>query len=84
MLVDVLFDPFGGQWPDLRDAAQQAEAAGFAGVWTYDHLAGSVHGEASVLECWTTLTALSRRRAPNHRSGRSCSTRPTATPARWP
>ena len=58
VLVDVLFDPFGGRWADLRDAAQQAEAAGFAGVWTYDHLAGSVHGEASVLECWTTLTAL--------------------------
>jgi alkanesulfonate monooxygenase SsuD/methylene tetrahydromethanopterin reductase-like flavin-dependent oxidoreductase (luciferase family) len=58
VLVDVLFDPFGGRWPDLRDAAIAAEAAGFAGVWTYDHLAGSVHGEASVLECWTTLTAL--------------------------
>jgi alkanesulfonate monooxygenase SsuD/methylene tetrahydromethanopterin reductase-like flavin-dependent oxidoreductase (luciferase family) len=58
VLVDVLFDPFGGWWPDLRDAAVAAEQAGFAGVWTYDHLAGSVHGEASVLECWTVLTAL--------------------------
>jgi alkanesulfonate monooxygenase SsuD/methylene tetrahydromethanopterin reductase-like flavin-dependent oxidoreductase (luciferase family) len=58
VLVDVLFDPFGGRWDDLRDAAVAAEAAGFAGVWTYDHLAGSVHGAGSVLECWTTLTAL--------------------------
>src|SRR4051794_38790895 len=58
VLVDVLFDPFGGHWPDLREAAVAAEEAGFAGVWTYDHLAGSVHGAGSVLECWTTLTAL--------------------------
>jgi alkanesulfonate monooxygenase SsuD/methylene tetrahydromethanopterin reductase-like flavin-dependent oxidoreductase (luciferase family) len=56
--VDVLFDPFGGRWVDLRDAAVAAEESGFAGVWTYDHLAGSVHGAPSVLECWTTLTAL--------------------------
>jgi alkanesulfonate monooxygenase SsuD/methylene tetrahydromethanopterin reductase-like flavin-dependent oxidoreductase (luciferase family) len=58
VLVDVLFDPFGGRWADLREAAVAAEEAGFAGVWTYDHLAGSVHGAGSVLECWTTLTAL--------------------------
>ncbi|MDQ1424947.1 MAG: hypothetical protein QOD72_2445 [Acidimicrobiaceae bacterium] len=58
MFVDVLFDPFGGQWRDLRDAALLAEQAGFAGVWLYDHLAGSVHGSSRVLECWTTLTAL--------------------------
>jgi alkanesulfonate monooxygenase SsuD/methylene tetrahydromethanopterin reductase-like flavin-dependent oxidoreductase (luciferase family) len=56
--VDLLFDPFGGRWPDVRDAAVAAEQAGFDGVWLYDHLAGSVHGAASVLECWTTLTAL--------------------------
>jgi alkanesulfonate monooxygenase SsuD/methylene tetrahydromethanopterin reductase-like flavin-dependent oxidoreductase (luciferase family) len=56
--VDLLFDPFGGRWKDLRDAAVAAEAAGFDGVWLYDHLAGSVHGAADVLECWTILSAL--------------------------
>lgn len=58
MLVDLLFDPFGGRWPDLRDGAVLAEQAGFDGVWLYDHLAGSVHGSSRVLECWTALTAI--------------------------
>ncbi len=58
MLVDLLFDPFGGRWEDLRDAVADAEAAGFDGVWLYDHLAGSVHGAPHVLECWTVLSAL--------------------------
>ena len=58
MHVDVLFDPFGGRWEDLRDAAIAAEGAGFDGVWVYDHLAGSVHGAPHVLECWTVLVAI--------------------------
>jgi alkanesulfonate monooxygenase SsuD/methylene tetrahydromethanopterin reductase-like flavin-dependent oxidoreductase (luciferase family) len=55
---DLLFDPFGGRWPDLRDAAQLAEQAGFDGLWLYDHLAGSVHRSPHVVECWTVLSAL--------------------------
>lgn len=58
MRVDVLFDPFDGTWSDLLSAATMAERAGFDGIWLYDHLAGSVHGASSVLECWTALTAL--------------------------
>jgi alkanesulfonate monooxygenase SsuD/methylene tetrahydromethanopterin reductase-like flavin-dependent oxidoreductase (luciferase family) len=58
VLVDLLFDPFGGRWRDVHDGAVAAERSGFAGVWLYDHLAGSVHGESRVLECWTTLTAI--------------------------
>ena len=58
MHVDLLFDPFGARWEDVRDGALAADAAGFDGVWTYDHLAGSVHGAPDVLECWTTLTAI--------------------------
>ena len=58
MRIDVLFDPFGGRWHDLHSAAVEAEAAGFDGVWLYDHLAGSVHRAPHVLECWTTLTAI--------------------------
>ena len=58
MHVDLLFDPFGGRWEDLRDAAVLAEEAGFDGVWLYDHLAGSAHRAPHVLECWTVLSAL--------------------------
>jgi alkanesulfonate monooxygenase SsuD/methylene tetrahydromethanopterin reductase-like flavin-dependent oxidoreductase (luciferase family) len=58
VLVDVLFDPFEGTWPDVRAGAAAAEQAGFDGVWLYDHLAGSVHRASRVLECWTTLTAI--------------------------
>ena len=56
--VDLLFDPFGGRWEDLRDAATVAEEAGFDGIWVYDHLAGSAHRAPHVLECWTVLSAL--------------------------
>jgi len=56
--IDLLFDPFGARWSDVRAGAIAAEEAGFDGVWLYDHLAGSVHRERTVVECWTTLTAI--------------------------
>jgi alkanesulfonate monooxygenase SsuD/methylene tetrahydromethanopterin reductase-like flavin-dependent oxidoreductase (luciferase family) len=56
--IDVLFDPFDATWRQLREGAVAAEAEGFDGVWLYDHLAGSVHGQDRVLECWTALTAV--------------------------
>lgn len=56
--VDVILDPFGSSWPELRSAALTAEASGLDGVWTWDHLAGEVHGESHVLEAWTVLAAL--------------------------
>jgi alkanesulfonate monooxygenase SsuD/methylene tetrahydromethanopterin reductase-like flavin-dependent oxidoreductase (luciferase family) len=56
--VDVLFDPFGVRVDDVLAGATAAGEAGFGGVWLYDHLAGSVHGQERVLECWTTLTAI--------------------------
>jgi len=58
MRVDVLLDPFGARWADVRDGAEAAAAAGFDGVWLYDHLAGSVHRARRVVECWTALTAI--------------------------
>ena len=58
MKIDLLFDPFGARWPEVRDAALAAEGEGFDGVWLYDHLAGSVHRQDRVLESWTTLTAI--------------------------
>jgi len=56
--IDLLFDPFGATWRDVRDGAVAAQAEGFDGVWLYDHLAGSVHGQGRVLECWTVLSAI--------------------------
>jgi alkanesulfonate monooxygenase SsuD/methylene tetrahydromethanopterin reductase-like flavin-dependent oxidoreductase (luciferase family) len=58
VLVDVLFDLFGGRWGDVRAGALAAEAAGFDGVWVNDHLSGAVQGADWVLESWTTLTAI--------------------------
>jgi alkanesulfonate monooxygenase SsuD/methylene tetrahydromethanopterin reductase-like flavin-dependent oxidoreductase (luciferase family) len=56
--TDLLFDPFGVTWRDVQEGAIAAEGEGFDGLWLYDHLAGSVHGQARVLECWTILTAV--------------------------
>lgn len=58
MRIDILLDPFGARWADLRDAASVAAGAGFSGIWTFDHLDGRVYGAADVLECWTVLTAV--------------------------
>ena len=58
MHVDLLLDPFGARWTELRDAAHAAVDAGFRGIWTYDHLDGRVYDAAHVLECWTMLSAL--------------------------
>jgi alkanesulfonate monooxygenase SsuD/methylene tetrahydromethanopterin reductase-like flavin-dependent oxidoreductase (luciferase family) len=56
--LDLLFDHFGATWPEVREGAIAAEGEGFGAVWLNDHLAGSVHGQAQVLECWTVLTAI--------------------------
>ncbi len=58
MQIDLLFDPFGVTWTEVLEGAMAAEGEGFDAVWLYDHLAGSVHGQDRVLECWTTLTAI--------------------------
>jgi alkanesulfonate monooxygenase SsuD/methylene tetrahydromethanopterin reductase-like flavin-dependent oxidoreductase (luciferase family) len=56
--IDLRLDPFDVPWAQVRDAASAAADAGFAGIWTPDHLDGRVFGAAQVLECWTTLTAI--------------------------
>src|SRR3982074_1885348 len=56
--IDLVFAPCGAAWHDMHEGAIAAEGEGFDGVWLYDHLAGSVHRQARVLECWTTLTAI--------------------------
>jgi alkanesulfonate monooxygenase SsuD/methylene tetrahydromethanopterin reductase-like flavin-dependent oxidoreductase (luciferase family) len=56
--VDLRLDPFDAPWVQVREAASAAADAGFAGIWTPDHLDGRVFGAAHVLECWTALTAI--------------------------
>jgi alkanesulfonate monooxygenase SsuD/methylene tetrahydromethanopterin reductase-like flavin-dependent oxidoreductase (luciferase family) len=58
MHVDLLLDPFGARWDDVRITAQLAEEHGYGGIWTWDHLAGQAHGADGVLECWTILSSL--------------------------
>lgn len=58
MRIDVLLDPFDATWDQFHAGAVAAVEAGFEGIWTWDHLAGSVHRASRVLECWTTLTAI--------------------------
>jgi alkanesulfonate monooxygenase SsuD/methylene tetrahydromethanopterin reductase-like flavin-dependent oxidoreductase (luciferase family) len=44
------------------ESAQAVEAAGFAGVWCWDHFVSQGQNKTSpVLECWTTLTAAAVR-----------------------
>ena len=40
-----------------RETAVAAEAAGFKGVWSWDHFVSRGRKTDPVLECWTTLTA---------------------------
>jgi len=56
--VDILLEPFGARWAEVRDAAHVAIDAGFTGIWTMDHLDGRVYDAPFVLECWTVLSAL--------------------------
>ena len=58
MKVDLVLDPFGARWDDVRAASVLAEELGYGGIWLWDHLAGSTHRAPHVLECWTVLSAL--------------------------
>lgn len=58
MRVDLSLSPFGARLADLVEAARRAEAAGFDGVWTYDHLSGSVAGATHSHDPWVVLTAI--------------------------
>lgn len=42
----------------LVEAAKCAEAVGFDGVWTYDHVSGSVLGGSSTLDVFAVLAAM--------------------------
>jgi alkanesulfonate monooxygenase SsuD/methylene tetrahydromethanopterin reductase-like flavin-dependent oxidoreductase (luciferase family) len=58
VLLDLLIDPFAATWSQVRDLAVAGEERGYAGIWTWDHLSGVVHGQDHVLEGWTLLSAL--------------------------
>ena len=58
MLFDVQFSPARCSWPHYRDAVLAAEAAGFATIWTLDHLSGAAFSGDTMLECFTLLGAL--------------------------
>ncbi len=58
MRVDLVLVPFGTAYPELRAAAVAAEAAGFGGIWTWDHLRVADGGAGTALEALTTLAGL--------------------------
>jgi alkanesulfonate monooxygenase SsuD/methylene tetrahydromethanopterin reductase-like flavin-dependent oxidoreductase (luciferase family) len=59
MKTDLLLMPMSARWADMRAAALAAEAAGFDGIWTWDHLRDpDDDGGPGVPEAWTVLTAL--------------------------
>jgi alkanesulfonate monooxygenase SsuD/methylene tetrahydromethanopterin reductase-like flavin-dependent oxidoreductase (luciferase family) len=59
MKTDLLLIPMSARWADMRAAALAAEAAGFDGIWTWDHLRDpDDRGGPGVPEAWTVLTAL--------------------------
>jgi len=52
--------PMSARWADIRAGAMAAEAAGFDGLWTWDHLRDpdGGHDGPGVPEAWTVLSAL--------------------------
>ena len=59
MKTDLLLVPMSARWPEMRAAALAAEAAGFDGLWTWDHLRDADGPDGpGVPEAWTVLTAL--------------------------
>ena len=59
MKIDVLLVPMSARYADMRAAALAVEAAGFDGLWTWDHLRDpDAPSGLGVPEAWTVLTAL--------------------------
>ena len=59
MKTDLLLIPMSARWADMRAAALAAEAAGFDGLWIWDHLRDpDGDGGPGVPEAWTVLSAL--------------------------
>ena len=58
MIFDLQINPGVAPWPIIRDAARAAEDAGFAALWTIDHLQGSVMAAPDMPECFSLLGAI--------------------------
>ena len=58
MKTDILLNPMGATYPEMRMAALAVEPAGFDGIWTWDHLRNT-GGPGTTPEGWTVLSALS-------------------------
>ncbi|MBM3676708.1 MAG: LLM class flavin-dependent oxidoreductase [Actinobacteria bacterium] len=58
MQVGLVLPLFSTSYAFVRDVAVRAEASGYDDVWISDHLQGIPDPSGSVLEGWTTLSAL--------------------------
>lgn len=58
MKTDLLLIPMGARYAEMRDGAIAAEAAGFDGIWTWDHLRDTNGSPVGVPEAWTALTGI--------------------------
>jgi alkanesulfonate monooxygenase SsuD/methylene tetrahydromethanopterin reductase-like flavin-dependent oxidoreductase (luciferase family) len=58
MQTDIVLSPIDVSAPALVEAARRAEAAGFGGIWTYDHISGIAFQGRPVLDLWTVLASI--------------------------
>ncbi len=58
MQTDLLLMPFGATYAQMRAAAIAAEAAGFDGIWTWDHLRDADRNSGRVPEALVALSAI--------------------------
>lgn len=58
MRHEIVLSPFGATGPELVDAARCVEESGFAGIWTYDHLTGSMLGRGRSHDPFAILGAI--------------------------
>ena len=57
-ILDVQLNQAVLSWPELRDRADAADAAGYGALWVFDHLAGDCFGGPSMHEAFALLGAL--------------------------
>lgn len=56
--IGVALGSIGVSFAWWRDSARRLEAAGYAGIWCWDHFVSRGRRTDPVLEAWTTLTAV--------------------------
>ena len=56
--VDVLISPFDASAAQVVALAREAEAIGFGGVWTYDHMTGAIFDRKNSQDVFTMLGAI--------------------------